>query len=52
LGGDEANNDETDQTEDKAAALKTEREIEMKGENKMFTDKSYISEDRMFAVVV
>jgi hypothetical protein len=51
LGGDEANNNETDQAEDKAAALEIEgRKVER--ENKVFPDKSYISEDRMFAVVV
>jgi hypothetical protein len=51
LRGDEANDNETDQTENKAAALEAEgREVE--GENEMFSDKSYISEDRMFAVVI
>jgi hypothetical protein len=51
LGGDEADNNETDQAEDEAAALETEGG-EMKGENEVFQDKSYISEDKMFAVVV
>jgi hypothetical protein len=51
LGGDEADNDETDQAEDKTAALKVKgRGVEK--ENKVFLDKSYILKDRMFAVVV
>jgi hypothetical protein len=52
LGGDEADNDETDQAKNEAAALEVEGGVEMEGENKVFPDKSYISEDRMFAVVV
>jgi hypothetical protein len=51
LGGDEADNNETNQAEDEAAALKAKRG-EVEEENKMFPDKSYIPEDRMFAVVV
>jgi hypothetical protein len=51
LKGNEANNNETDQAEDKTAALEIERE-EVKKENKIFPDKSYIPENRMFAVVV
>jgi hypothetical protein len=51
LGGDEIDNDETDQAENKATALKTERE-KMKRENEIFPDKSYIPEDKIFAVVV
>jgi hypothetical protein len=42
LGGDEADDDETDQAEDEAAALEAEGGVEVEGEN----------EDRMFAVVV
>jgi hypothetical protein len=52
LGGDEINNDETDQTEDEAAALKAKKRVEVEGENEMFLDKSYISEDKIFAVIV
>jgi hypothetical protein len=51
LGKDEINNDETDQAEDKTAALEAEGG-KVEGENKIFSDESYISEDRMFAVVV
>jgi hypothetical protein len=51
LGGDEADNNETDQAENKATALEAERE-EVEKENEMFPNKSYISEDRMFAVVI
>jgi hypothetical protein len=51
LGGDEADDDETDQAENEAAALKAERR-EVERENKVFPDKSYIPEDKMFAVVV
>jgi hypothetical protein len=51
LGGDEADDDETDQAEDEAAALEAEGG-EVEGENEIFPDKSYIPEDRMFAVVV
>jgi hypothetical protein len=52
LGGDEINNNEIDQAEDEAAALKIEGGVKMKGENEIFPDESYISEDRMFAVIV
>jgi hypothetical protein len=52
LRGDEADNDETDQAEDEAAALEVEREVEVEEENEIFSDESYIPEDRMFAVVV
>jgi hypothetical protein len=52
LGGDEADDDETDQAEDEAAALEVEGEVEVEGENEVFLDKSYILEDRMFAVVI
>jgi hypothetical protein len=51
LRGDEADNDETNQAENKAAALEVKGE-EIEEENEIFSDKSYISEDRMFAVVV
>jgi hypothetical protein len=51
LKGNEANNNETDQAEDKTAALEIERE-EVKKENKIFPDKSYIPENRMFAVII
>jgi hypothetical protein len=51
LGGDEADNDETDQTENKATALETE-EKKVKKKNKIFPDKSYIPENKMFAVVI
>jgi hypothetical protein len=52
LGGDGADNDETDQTENEAAALEIERGVKMEKENETFSDKSYISENKMFAVVV
>jgi hypothetical protein len=52
LRGDEADNDETDQAEDEAAALEAEKEVEIKGENEVFSDESYILKDRIFAVVV
>jgi hypothetical protein len=52
MGGDEADDNETDQAKDEAAALKVERGVEVEGENEMFLDKSYIPEDRIFAVVV
>jgi hypothetical protein len=51
LRGDEINDNETDQVKNKAAALETE-EGEMERENKIFPNKSYIPEDRIFAVVV
>jgi hypothetical protein len=51
LGGNEINNNETEQAENKAAALKVKKE-EVKEENKIFSDKSYIPEDRMFAVII
>jgi hypothetical protein len=38
--------------QDEAAALEAEGGVEMEGENKIFLDKSYIPEDRIFAVVV
>jgi hypothetical protein len=52
LGGDEADNNETNQAKNETAALKVEKEIKVKEENEIFLNKSYISEDRMFAVVV
>jgi hypothetical protein len=52
LGGDEANNDETDQAEDKVAALEVEGGVKVERENEIFLDESYISKNRMFAVVV
>jgi homoserine kinase len=52
LGGDETNDDEIDQAKNKAAALEIKRGIEMKRENEIFLDESYIPEDRMFAVIV
>jgi hypothetical protein len=51
LGGDETDNDEINQAKDKAAALKAEGK-KVKRENEIFLDKSYIPEDKMFAVVV
>jgi hypothetical protein len=51
LGGDETNNDEINQAKDKAAVLEVKGGIEMEEENKVFLDKSYIHENRMFAVV-
>jgi hypothetical protein len=51
LKGDETDNDETNQAKNKAAALEIKRE-EIKKENEIFPDKSYISENRIFAVVV
>jgi cell division protein FtsB len=51
LKEDETNNDETNQAKDETAALKAEGEkIEKK--NEIFPDKSYIPEDRMFAVII
>ena len=51
LGGDEADDNETDQAKDEAAALKV-KEGEMKEENKVFPNKSYIFKDKIFTVVV
>jgi hypothetical protein len=51
LKGDETNNNETDQAENEAAALKA-KGGKIKGENKIFPDKSYIPKDKMFAVVI
>jgi hypothetical protein len=51
LGGDEANNDETDQAKDKTAALKV-KGGEVERENEIFSDESYIPENRIFAVIV
>jgi hypothetical protein len=51
LRGDEADDDETNQAENEVAALKIE-EGKVKEKNKVFPDKSYIPEDRIFAVVV
>ena len=51
MGGNKADDDETDQTENEAAALKAKGE-EMEKKNEIFLDESYIPEDRMFAVVV
>jgi hypothetical protein len=51
LGRDETDNNKTNQTKDEAAALKTKkRKIER--ENKIFLDKSYIPENRIFAVII
>jgi hypothetical protein len=47
----ETNNDETNQAKDKAAALETEK-VKIKRENEIFSDKSYIPENRIFAVIV
>jgi hypothetical protein len=47
LRRDETNNNETNQAEDETAALKMEKENEI-----LFSDKSYISENRMFAVII
>jgi hypothetical protein len=52
LGGNEADNNETDQAKDKAAALKTKKRVKMERENEIFSNKSYISEDKIFAVIV
>jgi hypothetical protein len=52
LGGDEINNNEIDQAENEIAALEAERGIKVEKENEVFPNKSYISEDRMFAVVI
>jgi hypothetical protein len=51
LGEDEADDNETDQTKNKTAALKAKRE-KIEKENKIFPDKSYIPKDRMFAIIV
>jgi hypothetical protein len=51
LEGNETNNNETDQAKNEAAALKV-KGGEIEKENKVFSDKSYIPKDRMFAVVV
>jgi hypothetical protein len=51
LGGDETDNDETNQAKNEAAALEAERE-EIKRENEIFLDESYIPEDRIFTVVI
>jgi hypothetical protein len=51
LRGDETDDNETDQAKNKVAALKA-KEKEIKEENEIFSDKSYIPEDRMFAVVI
>jgi hypothetical protein len=51
LGGDETNNNQTNQAKNEAAALEIKRG-KMEGENKIFLNKSYIPEDKMFAVVV
>jgi hypothetical protein len=47
LWGDETNDNETDQAEDETAALEVNGEDEV-----LFSDESYIPEDRIFAVVV
>jgi hypothetical protein len=52
LGGDEADNNETNQAKNKTAALETEGGVKIEEENKIFSDKSYIPKNRMFAVVV
>jgi hypothetical protein len=51
LKKDETDDNETDQAENKAAALKAKVK-KVKRENEIFSDKSYIPEDRMFTVVV
>jgi hypothetical protein len=51
LKGNETDNNETNQAKNKAAALKAEGE-KVKRENKIFSDKSYISKDRIFAVII
>jgi hypothetical protein len=51
LKRDETDNNETNQTENKATALETEGE-KVKKENKIFPDKSYIPKNRMFAVII
>jgi hypothetical protein len=51
LGRDETDNNEINQAENKAAALKA-KEGEVERENKVFLDKSYIPKDRIFAVIV
>jgi hypothetical protein len=51
LGRNEVNDDETDQAKNKTTALEVKgREIE--GKNEIFSNKSYIPENRMFAVVI
>jgi hypothetical protein len=52
LKGNEADNDETDQTENEAAALKAEGGVEMGRENEIFSDESYIPRDSTFAVII
>jgi hypothetical protein len=52
MGGDETNNNETNQAKNKAAALKAEEKVKIKKENKIFPNKSYIPENRMFTVVI
>jgi hypothetical protein len=52
MKGDEADDNKTDQAKDEATALEVEGEVKMERENKIFLNKSYISKDRMFAVVV
>jgi type IV secretory pathway VirB4 component len=47
----EADDNETDQAKDKAAALKIKEE-EIKEKNKIFPNKSYIFKDKIFTVVV
>jgi hypothetical protein len=51
LRRDETNNNETNQTKNKTAALETEGE-EVEKENEIFPDKSYIPENRMFAMII
>jgi hypothetical protein len=50
--GDEANNNESNQAKNEAAALKTERGVKIEKKNEVFLDKSYIPKDRIFAVII
>jgi hypothetical protein len=51
LGRNETNDDETDQTKNKTAALEAKKE-KVERENEIFPDKSYIPKDRIFTVIV
>jgi hypothetical protein len=51
LGGDETDNNKTNQAENETAALKVKKE-EIKRENKVFPDKSYISKNKIFTIVI
>jgi hypothetical protein len=52
LGGDETNNNETNQAKNKATALETEKGVKVKKKNEIFLNKSYIPKNRIFAVIV